>query len=383
MPTHHSPRANAARSTRTVLAILTLAALAGCGTSAAPIADPEAPAATAPAPDGGLGLPAPTSAPLEDGAAPADGASVTDAASPAANFALTGPHPVGKRDGSVSGNAVHCLFPSDSAPAAGFPGVVFAHGFQLAATGYDSLLAHLASYGYVVCSTDYPGNLLSIDHRRVGAAISGARAALAAGSVAGVPRVDPTRIAAAGHSLGGKGALMAILSDPAFVAGLAIDPVDGNPGNPLGGGVDAAHPQLAPSETAKLTVPMGYFGATQSRCSTGGFGASPCAPTTLDAAALYAATPAATPRHLWTVMDFGHMQFLDNPSCGFVCNACVAGASPADPRKIAVRGTAVAFLERHVRGESSAQPWLDGPVVAAHVTSGVFLGGTSKPPACP
>ena len=308
------------------------------------------------------------------------GGDVGDAGAASPDYEAPGPHPTTTLDATVSGNAVHCLVPNDAPPAAGLPAVAFAHGFQLPTNGYDQLLTHLASWGYVACSTDYPGTIFSIDHRDVAAALSALRAAMAGGTISGLPKVDGAHVAASGHSLGGKGAVMAVLADPAFAAAFTLDPVDGNPSP--GGTTDAAHPQLTPTQTAKLTVPMGYVGATQSHCTASTFGATPCAPTGLDAAAFYAGTPSTIPRYLWTVWDFGHMQFLDNPSCGFTCSVCVAGQSPVGPRKAAVRATFVAFLERHLRGDAGAKTWLDGARRAQYVTAQDFWDGVSALPPC-
>jgi hypothetical protein len=352
------------------LATLVALGLLGCGGSnAIPVQDEDAQAN----PDGSVGDTA-----VGDTTTPTD-----TAPPPAANYTVAGAHATSKKDFTVSSQSVHCLFPSDAAPAAGWPGVAFAHGFQLSNTGYDQILSHIASWGYVVCSTNYPGSLLSQNHNDVATALTSTRIAMQGGALSGLPKVDSTHIVAAGHSLGGKGAIMAVLADNQFIAALTFDPVDGNPGNPLGGGPDAQHPQLAPTETAKLKVPMAYFGATQSHCSSGTIGSSACAPTGLDAAALYAGTPNTIPRYLWTVWDFGHMQFLDDPNCGFTCNACVAGKSVVDPRKVAIKSTAVAFLERYVRSDTSAQSYLDGAKLQANVTAKNFWDGvTSSLPAC-
>jgi hypothetical protein len=306
--------------------------------------------------------------------------SPVDAGGTTVDYTALGTHATATKNATVSSNAVHCVHPTGAAPTAGFPGVAFAHGFQLATTDYDQLLTHIASWGYVVCSTDYPNSLFSFDHRNVATALTNVRTAMAAGTIAGVPKVDGAHIAAAGHSAGGKGTVMAVLADAAFVAALTFDPVDGNPSP--GGMIDAAHPKLAPTETAKLKVPMGYFGATQSHCTASTLGATPCAPTGLDAAAFYAGTATTIPKYLWTVWDFGHMQFLDNPSCGFTCSACSAGKSPIDPRKVAVRATSVAFLERYLRADLTAQSWLDGVKRDANVTAKNFWDGTSTLPVC-
>jgi hypothetical protein len=257
--------------------------------------------------------------------------------------------------------------------------VVFAHGFQLKPTDYDLTLGHIASWGYVVVSTDYPGSLFSIDHRNARDALIKAKDALVAGSIAGIPKVDPAKIAASGHSLGGKASVMAILADKAFVAALAFDPVDGNP-SPTGGTPDDAHPKMIPTETAKIAVPVGYFGATQSRCVKSSFGPA-CAPEGADAAAFFAATPTTIPRALWTVFDFGHMQFLDG-ACGFACTACTDGKGDLAARHTAIDAIAVAFLQRHVDGIAAAQTWIDGAKRDAYVTAGVLWDGVVAKPAC-
>jgi hypothetical protein len=353
------------------LVFLALAACGGSTTSSDPTAGDDA-STTDTTPPGDDGSTLPDTNAGGDTLTPAD-----TPPPPAADYTQAGSHTVAKKDATVSSNSVHCLFPSDAPPAAGFPGVAFAHGFQLATTDYDQILSHVASWGYVVCSTNYPGSILSTDHRDVATALTNVRTAMAAGTIAGVPKVDGAHIAAAGHSLGGKGTVMAMLADPAFVAAVTFDPVDGNPGNPLGGSPDAAHPKLNPTETAKLTKPMGYFGATQSHC-----GSTACAPTGLDAAAFFAGTPATTPKYLWTVWDFGHMQFLDNPNCGFTCSACSAGKSAVDPRKVAIKSTAVAFLERYLRSDVGAQSYLDGAKRDANVAAKNFWDGKTTLPAC-
>ena len=318
-----------------------------------------------------------SSSPLDSAPLDAPGLDVTADGAPSDTFTAAGPHAVAKKDAKIGSTSVHLVYPTTAPPAAGFPGVAFAHGFQLKPGDYDKLLEHFASFGYVVVSTDFPGTLFSIDHNDVAKALIAARQAMAAGSIAGLPKVDGARIAVSGHSLGGKGSVMAILADPAFVAGLVFDPVDGNPGNPLGGGPDAQHPKLNPTEVAKVTVPMGYFGATASHC-----GSTACAPTGLDAATFFASTKSSTPHYLWIVNDFGHMQFLDNPACGFACSACAAGKAPIDPRRTAIAATAVAFLKRHVDGDTTAQRWLDGDKRDAYVASAILWSGTGTPP-CP
>jgi hypothetical protein len=290
-----------------------------------------------------------------------------------------GPCPVTKVDGRISANGVHVLVPGCAVPSAGFPAVVFAHGFQLTTTGYDQLLGHLASYGFLVASVDYPCSLLTCNHLHVGTAIVAGKTALIAGSISGVPKVDPTKIVASGHSLGGKGAFLAVLADATFAAALAFDPVDGNPGNPLSGGAtDPQHPQLTPTSVARLTLPVGLFGAALSHCKGSRLALSACAPTNEDAFA-FAAALVKDQHSLWTVADFGHMEFLDDPHCGLLCSACVAGTSPVEPHLLAVEAISVAYLQMTLLGDMTNVGYLNGEQLAAYVSAGTISTGATAP----
>jgi hypothetical protein len=267
-----------------------------------------------------------------------------------------------------------------TAGAERYPLVTFAHGFQLAVNNYDRLLTHVASWGYVVASVSYPGSILMVDHRNVPAALSATRRAFAAGGPPGFPagmRVDATRAVAMGHSLGGKGAIMAVLSDLEFDACLALDPVDDNP-SPFGRITDAT-PSIAPERMGTLMRPLGMFGATQSRCPALG---QTCAPESSDYRRFAAAAPMTVPVTVWPLRDFGHMNFVD-PGCGFACSACSSGSTPLDSRLAALRALSVAFLERYARNDASAQSWLDGAERATLTAAGALWNGmASTLPAC-
>ncbi len=292
-----------------------------------------------------------------------------------------GPHRVALWTGAITGTegGARVFYPM-TAGAERFPLVAFAHGFQLAVNNYDRLLAHIASWGYVVASVNYPGSLLSVDHRNVGAALSATRRAFAGGGPMGFPAsasVDAARAVAMGHSLGGKGAIMALLDDASFVAGLALDPVDDNP-SPLGRITDAT-PSLAPERMPMLRRPLGLFGATQSRCVN--FGTA-CAPESGDYRQFAAAAPDGATLAIWPLRDFGHMNFVD-PGCGLICNTCANGASPLDSRLAALRELSVSFLERFTRGDTSVDGAIRGARRDALVRAGVLWDGTAATlPAC-
>jgi hypothetical protein len=292
---------------------------------------------------------------------------------------MAGPHRVAIWTGAITGTQGDArVFYPMTAGAERYPLVVFAHGFQLNVGNYNALLAHVASWGYVVASVSYPGSILSVDHRNVPAALSAARRAFAGASPPGAPavRADATRAIAMGHSLGGKGAIMAVLADAEFDACLALDPVDDNP-SPLGRVTDAT-PSIAPERMGGLRRPLGLFGATQSRCASLG---QTCAPEASDYRAFASAAPTAVPVTVWPLRDFGHMNFVD-PGCGLACVACAGGAAPLDSRLAALRTLTVAFLERYARDDASMQTWIDGAGRASLLAAGTLWNGAATLPAC-
>lgn len=310
---------------------------------------------------------------------------IVDAGAPdvptARDLSASGPHRVAIWTGAITGTegTARVFYPM-TAGADRYPLVAFAHGFQLSVSNYDRLLAHIASWGYVVASVNYPGNLLSVDHRNVPAALSAARRAFMAGGPSGFPagaRVDAARAVAMGHSLGGKGTIMAVLDDAAFVAGLALDPVDDNP-SPLGR-ITEATPSIAPERMGSLMRPLGVFGATQSRCASLG---TSCSPESGDYRQFASAAPSGAMVAVWPLRNFGHMDFVD-PGCGLLCNTCVGGAAPLDSRLAALRELSVSFLERYTRNDTSVDGAIRGPRRDALVRDGVLWDGTSATlPAC-
>ncbi len=291
-----------------------------------------------------------------------------------------GPYTVSTWMGAIPGTATQAraLFPLGT--GARVPVVFFAHGFQLAVGNYDGLLSHVASWGYVVVSVDYPGTILAVDHRNVARALIAARTALASG-VTGFPAsgiIDVNRSVVMGHSLGGKGAIMALLDAPAFLAGVALDPVDDNP-SPIGG-VTEATPSIAPEQMGRLVRPLALFGATQSRCLNLG---QSCAPEASNYLRFAAAAPAGARVGLYPLANFGHNDFVDT-ACGFQCSLCARGATPLDSRATALRFLTVAFLERFARGDETLDPYVVGEGRDSFVRSGALWDGrTATLPRCP
>ncbi|MCA9612195.1 MAG: hypothetical protein KC586_05500, partial [Myxococcales bacterium] len=187
-------------------------------------------------PDGGddagvdpdAGLDAGTSA--DDAGTIADDAGTSTDAGPSPDAGTTvppdvvGPFTVTRQTGRVSGSDVTAFVPNVTSPA---PLVLFKHGFQLATSNYATTLERLASHGFVVVGIDSGGGLFGGPTNA--AERDGAMAAIdwATSTAPFASRVDATRIAAAGHSRGGKVAVMIAAADARVGAALLLDPVNG------------------------------------------------------------------------------------------------------------------------------------------------------------
>ncbi|MEU3853349.1 lipase [Streptomyces sp. NPDC029554] len=139
----------------------------------------------------------------------------------------------------------------DAPPAAvsgpGLPLVVLSPGFSLPRTSLTALAEDLASRGYAVAAVDHAYEAAAMsrpdgrvtgcrachgspDGRRVAATravdLSYVRRQLLGrpGPADGrLPRLDPARVAAVGHSMGGAAAFEALRTDPGFAAGADLD----------------------------------------------------------------------------------------------------------------------------------------------------------------
>jgi dienelactone hydrolase len=230
-------------------------------------------------------------------------------------------------------------------PAAGpFPLVIVSTGFQIGRGNYEGTCRHLASWGYVVVAHDYTSGNHQEKAAEIGDLIDWAIAQLGA-------RVDGSRIAVAGHSLGGKVSINAAILDARIDAVVGWDPVDALP--PFSDGSTSVTPQLM----AGLTVPLAVLGETTD--STGGM---PCAPSA-DNYARYFDEACAAPAALEvTITGADHTDWVDDRSaCGLACLFCATGAT-ADMTILEItRRVTVAWLEVHLRGDDSFSPYLAAP----------------------
>lgn len=252
-----------------------------------------------------------------------------------------------------------------------FPVVVLIHGFQLEPEQYRSTATHLAGWGYLVVLPQMPGSLITPEtHTALKDDTIAlldwieARATQADGPLRGVADMD--HVALSGHSMGGKIAFLTATADDRVDVVFGIDPVDAGPPFTF---TPSEYPSVTPERMSDVKVPFLVMGETLD--GTGGFGGQSCAPQDDNFTQYY--THAASPAMSVEVVGAGHMSFLDDPDCGFVCSVCQDPTTPAEAVRAVTRRTFVAFLQVALRGEDAWRPWLDGPPIDADVAAGKLV----------
>ncbi len=228
--------------------------------------------------------------------------------------------------------------PSDAGPR---PLIVISPGFQLDRVQYESYARHLATWGFAVVLTDYADRGFFADHAALGADLKKVVDWSATQTI--VP-VDATKIGFAGHSLGGKISVLAASSDTRVKAVVAWDPVD------------STSPSVAP-ELVDTVAALAVIGETTN--ATGGQFGMPCAPAAENFQKFYAAAP--SPALQMTVNGADHMDWIDDPTCGFVCDACDPGSATPEAVKTLTRRLDVAWFRKQLFADASMDVWLAAP----------------------
>jgi len=235
-----------------------------------------------------------------------------------------------------------------------FPLIVFNHGFLLRGDLYRSYGEQLASHGFVVALPTYPMSLFALDHAEL--AVDVERVIDHCLALDGDARntlhglVDESRVGAAGHSLGGKLALLEATNDARVDAIATLDPVDG--GGP-GTEDPVLSPSVAPELMSEIEVPLLFIGAELG--SLVSFLVA-CAPEPENYRRFYAA--ANSPAIEITQLGVGHGQYVD-PGAEAMMAACAPGTAPSDWVRTSSAAYLTAFFLWQLRGEDSARSWLD------------------------
>ncbi len=222
-------------------------------------------------------------------------------------------------------------------------------GFQMERAQYTSYAHHLATWGFTVVLADYTDKGFFADHQMladdVGTEITWAIAQSNLG-------VDATKIATAGHSLGGDISMLVAADDTRVTAVVGWDPVD------------ATSPSVAPEKMASMHAAIAVIGET----TDGGTSGMPCAPSNENYTQFYAAAHA--PAVQMTVKGADHMDWVDDPSCSF-CGFCKAGTAAPALARAATNRLTVAWLRRRLLDDTAMDPWLTAPPEIAAGTATV------------
>jgi len=250
------------------------------------------------------------------------------------------------------------LYPLTTAtgdPVARYPLILFNHGFMLWGDLYRSYGEQLASHGFVVVLPTYPMSMVGISHMTLAAdARFVIDHCLALATDSGSPLfglVDAGAIGAAGHSFGGKLALLEAATDPRVRAIATLDPVDGS-GPVLNNPV--LYPSVTPELMPEIHAPLLFVGA-----ELGGLSDRliPCAPVTDNYQRFYEA--ANSPAIEIAQIGAGHGQYAD-PGAALILAACTPGAASAEWVRASSAGYLTAFFLGRLRGDAGALSWLDG-----------------------
>jgi len=346
-----------------VPALVSILALASCGSAASSTTHPETDASV----DDARGRAAPdASAPrhVDAGtdASPAVEASMAPDVHATADGGSSGYGPYGS-NGPASVSTVTAMVSPPKSTAFSVtvyvPGTKQAHpvvilnsGFFQSALGYAPYAQRLASWGVVAILRDDPGlgettmDIGSDDAYIVTTWIA-AQNAETSGPFQGL--LDATNVGLAGHSRGGQAMLLAAENGAkGKIKGVfGLDPVDGS----MDGSPDAV------ANIGTIGVPLTFIGET-----TDSTGASACAPAADNYQVLYAA--AASPSVSITAIDASHPMFEDPSHCSF-CSLCTAGTANAAKVLAYSERYLTAFFARELLGDASVGPTLEGSAVDA------------------
>lgn len=213
---------------------------------------------------------------------------------------------------------------------------------------YESLASHLATHGFIAVRAAPELNLFAPDHLAMALDLGAVVDALLVPGELPVS-VDASRVAAGGHGVGGKVAIMAAAGDSRIRAVLLLDPVNAVS--------QAGHaPSIVPEPTDAIALPMALLGQL-----TDTAGAMACTPAELNYQVIFDAATASPRGYEWTIPGAAHFDFISDPeACGLTCEVCLPPTAPIERTRAFIRAASVAFLRAHLELEASACEWLTG-----------------------
>ena len=271
-----------------------------------------------------------------------------------ADLSLPGPFAITTRSGVTAraGRSIPWTASYPTSPGSPRPLLLFAPGFQIPSSAYADLMSHVASWGFVAVRADPVAGLVNASHPAMVLDLRAVLDNLLAPGALPIA-VDAGRIALAGHSLGGKLAVMMAGADARVGAVYAFDPV-----NNAGPSTDL--PNILPQGIALQAIPFGFAGELLDG-GGGGTGGQACAPLALNYQTFFNAATSAPAAYEWTLHGAAHMDFLTNrEQCGFLCSFCRVGTLSTAVTHRFMRSSTVAFLRTHLLDEPGLCASLNG-----------------------
>ncbi len=224
-----------------------------------------------------------------------------------------------------------------------YPVVLFLPGFQYTTSQYATLMAHVASHGYIVVGVDAEAPLFDPNHLNIR---DDALAVLNHILATYPTESDESRIGAFGHSLGGKISAMMADSDPRINALVGIDPVNG--GGP--GGYSTTRPNILPGAVQDLTYPLLYLGQTLD---------TSCAPINQNFQQFYNASTGTDWRTSTEFVGADHVDFADSPGIGGLF--CAQGTATGSRVRAIMRMTVTSYFYFVFRNDVRYEDYILNP----------------------
>jgi predicted dienelactone hydrolase len=207
-----------------------------------------------------------------------------------------------------------------------YPVVLFLPGFQYTTSQYATLMAHVASHGYIVVGVDADAPLFNPNHLNIR---DDALAVLDYILATYPTESDENHIGAFGHSLGGKISAMMADTDPRINGLVGIDPVNG--GGP--GGYTTTRPNILPGAVQELTYPLLFLGETLD---------VDCAPPSQNFQQFYAASTGTDWRTSTEFVGADHVDFADTGGIGGLF--CAQGTATGSRVRAIMRMTVTSYF---------------------------------------
>lgn len=224
-----------------------------------------------------------------------------------------------------------------------YPVLLFLPGFQYSTSQYATLMAHVASHGYIVVGVDADAPLFNPNHLNIR---DDALAVLNHILVTYPTESDESRVGAFGHSLGGKISAMMADSDSRVNGLVGIDPVNG--GGP--GGYTTTRPNILPGAVQDLPYPLLFLGETLD---------VDCAPPSQNFQQFYNASTGTEWRTATEFVGADHVDFTDTGGIGGLF--CAQGTADGARVRAIMRMTVTAYFYFVFRDDSRYEDYMLNP----------------------